>query len=69
MDRLAKTLAEICTRIDKYRSRRRVNEENTKATLIEPLQRAFGWDVEDLDEVAREYKFKRRDKPVDYALL
>jgi Restriction Enzyme Adenine Methylase Associated len=66
---LDKTLAEVRARIQKYRGRRRINEENTKATLIEPVLRALGWDVEDLDEVAREYKFRRRDKPVDYALL
>lgn len=66
---LAKTLTEVRARIEKYRGRRRINEENTKATLIEPVLRALGWDVEDLDEVAREYKFKQRDKPVDYALL
>ncbi len=69
MDALTKTLADVRTRIEKYKGRRRINEENTKATLIEPVLRALGWDVEDLDEVAREYKFKRRDRPVDYALL
>jgi hypothetical protein len=31
--------------------------------------RALGWDVEDVEEVAREYKGKKQDKPVDYALL
>ena len=66
---LDKTLADVRARIEKYRGRRSINEENTKAILIEPVLRALGWDVEDLDEVAREYKFKRRDKPVDYALL
>lgn len=46
-----------------------LNEQNTKATLVEPLLRALGWDVEDVEEVAREYRIKTRDKPVDYALL
>jgi predicted type IV restriction endonuclease len=46
-----------------------VNEQNTKATLIQPLLRALGWDVEDLEDVHLEYKQKSRDKPVDYALL
>ena len=46
-----------------------VNEQNTKATLIQPILRALGWDVEDLDDVHLEYKQKSRDKPVDYALL
>lgn len=69
MTNLDKVLEDVRSRIVKYRSRRRINEENTKATLIEPVLRAIGWDVEDLDEVVREYKFKRQDKPVDYALL
>ena len=29
----------------------------------------MGWDVEELDEVRKEYRFKRGDNPVDYALL
>ena len=33
------------------------------------MLRALGWNMEDLDEVQREYKSKRRDKPVDYGLL
>lgn len=69
MTHFDKILADVRSRIEKYRSRRRINEENTKATLIEPVLRALGWDVEDLDEVVREYKHKRRDKPVDYALM
>jgi len=39
-----------------------------KATLIEPVLAALGWDVLDTDEVAREHKAPRA-KPVDYALL
>lgn len=50
-------------------SRRRMNEQNTKATLIEPLLRALGWDTEDVEEVVREYKGKRQRRPVDYGLL
>jgi predicted type IV restriction endonuclease len=34
-----------------------------------PVLRALGWNVEDLDEVHLEYKFKSPDKPVDYALM
>lgn len=44
-------------------------EENTKGALIEPLLSALGWDVQELDEVHREYKRKPKDKPVDYALF
>src|SRR5436190_17249853 len=64
---LAKTLAEVRRRIAS--AKRGLNEENTKATLIEPVLRALGWDVEDVDEVVREYRTKSRDKPVDYGLL
>ncbi|MBZ0266667.1 type I restriction enzyme HsdR N-terminal domain-containing protein, partial [bacterium] len=65
---LEETLAEIQNRISRYKTRQ-LNEQNTKATLIEPVLRALGWDVEDLEVVQREYKVKRRDKPVDYALF
>jgi len=46
-----------------------IGEEDTKATLINPLLKALGWDVWNLDQVRYEYKFKKQDKPVDYALL
>lgn len=65
---LAETLATVRKRIASS-SRRGLNEENTKATLIEPVLRALGWDTEDVEEVQREFKIKKRDKPVDYGLL
>lgn len=65
---LAKTLTDVRARIRRLGSRR-MNEENTKATLIEPVLRALGWDVEDVDEVQREFKAHSRHKPVDYGLL
>lgn len=49
--------------------KRALNEQDTKAALIEPVLRALGWDTGDVDEVAREYRAKRHDKPVDYGLL
>ena len=66
---LRRTLEDIRARISRYRGSRKLNEQNTKATLIEPVLRALGWDLEDLEEVRREYKLKRRDRPVDCALL
>jgi hypothetical protein len=45
-----------------------LGEQNTKATLIEPVLRAVGWDVEDVEEVHREYRRVPADNPVDYAL-
>ena len=46
-----------------------IGESNTKATIISPVLRSLGWDVEDLDEVRLEFKLRPSDKPVDYALL
>jgi hypothetical protein len=46
-----------------------LGEQNTKAALIEPVLRSLGWDVEDVDEVHREYKQRSMDNPVDYALM
>ena len=68
MDTLARTLKQIRSRIASAGARG-LNEENTKATLIEPLLRALGWNVEDVEEVQREFKVKKSDKPVDYGLL
>jgi hypothetical protein len=57
----------LTSRLVKYRGRT-LGEQNTKASLIEPLLEALGWDVRDFEEVHREYKAKRADRPVDYAL-
>lgn len=68
MTPLASTLQEVRQRIQRA-AKKPLNENNTKATLIEPVLRALGWDVEDIEEVVREFKIKSRDKPVDYGLL
>ncbi|XTZ14368.1 hypothetical protein ACQSSU_23160 [Micromonospora echinospora] len=47
----------------------RLNEQNTKAALIDPVIGALGWDLFDTQEVYREYKRGRHENPVDYALL
>jgi len=65
---LANTIDEVRRRIQRVGSRS-MNEENTKATLIEPVLRALGWDTEDVEEVQREFKAHSRHKPVDYGLL
>jgi predicted type IV restriction endonuclease len=65
---LRETLDQVRRRISRHASRG-INEQNTKAALVEPVLRVLGWDLEDLEEVNREYKRKRQDKPVDYALL
>lgn len=65
---LAEVLQRIRLRIGRARAEG-LNEQDTKATLIEPVLRELGWDVEDSEEVRREYAAKKRDRPVDYALL
>lgn len=57
-------LAEVRKRIARAGSNG-LNEPNTKSTLIESVLRALGWDVEDVDEVAQEYRGRPKDKPVD----
>src|SRR5215211_9246860 len=69
MAALSEVLAHVGERIERYRSSPPINEQNTKAALIDPVLRALGWDVEDVEEVHREYKLKTADNPVDYALL
>jgi predicted type IV restriction endonuclease len=59
----------VRSRIEKHASSKSMNEQNTKASLIEPILRALGWDVEDVDEVVHEYRRNQSDNPVDYAML
>ena len=68
MNALHDVIALIRKRIARYQGES-LNEQNTKATLIAPLLRALGWDVEDLEEVHREYRHHPSDNPVDYAAL
>jgi hypothetical protein len=68
MTDLDETLTQLRQRISRHREQP-LGEQNTKAILIEPLLRGLGWDVEDFDEVHREYKPKPTDNPVDYALF
>ncbi|MFY9340915.1 MAG: type I restriction enzyme HsdR N-terminal domain-containing protein [Planctomycetota bacterium] len=68
MPTLAEALDGVRQRIQRVGSKP-MNEENTKATLIDPVLRALGWNTEDLEEVQREFRLKTRDKPVDYALF
>jgi hypothetical protein len=67
---LADGLPRLRNRIQKIRNRKEnIGEQNTKAALIDPLLSALGWDMEDIDEVSREYRRKPQDNPVDYALF
>lgn len=64
---LKRVIEALIAKIKRYHGRS-IGEQNTKASLIEPLLEALDWDTRDLDEVHREYKSKRSDKPVDFAL-
>jgi hypothetical protein len=68
MSELVNVLHTVKHRIDRYGSKG-INEQDTKATLLQPVLRALGWDVEDLEDVQREYKIRKQDKPVDYSLF
>lgn len=65
---LAQVLDDIRARI-KQNGGRGLNEQNTKATLIEPVLRALRWNPEDVEEVVREYTSEKKGNPVDYGLL
>jgi predicted type IV restriction endonuclease len=65
--RLREAIREAAGKARKYRDRF-IGEQNTKASLIEPVLESLGWDIRDPDIVHREYRSNSRDNPVDYAL-
>jgi hypothetical protein len=65
---LHKTVEDVRARIAMHRGKG-IGEQNTKSVLINPVLRALGWDMEDLDEVVLEFKRKSMENPVDYALM
>jgi hypothetical protein len=64
---LEAAVAEAVALIGRYRDKY-LGEQNTKASLIEPILCALGWAIREPDEVHREYKPTPKDSPVDYAL-
>jgi hypothetical protein len=68
MSDLAAAVANVRAKIQRQGTKP-LNEQATKATLIQPILRALGWDVEDLEDIQLEYKRKPGNKPVDYALM
>lgn len=67
---LSNTLLRIRKRIQQIKDRKEaIGEQNTKSTLIDPILSALEWDIEEWDEVCREYRRKPQDSPVDYALF
>jgi len=65
--KLQATIKETVARITRFQDRN-LGEENTKASLIEPILEALGWAIRDPDEVHREFKPTTPDKPFDYCL-
>jgi hypothetical protein len=65
--KLRDVVRDVVAKIRRYQDRC-IGEQNTKASLVEPVLEALGWDVRDPDEVFREFKAKSVDSPVDYAL-
>ena len=57
---LREVLTQVRERIERYRTSPPINEQNTKAALIDPVLRALGWDVEDIEEVHREFEMTLR---------
>jgi predicted type IV restriction endonuclease len=68
MDELMAALVNVRSRIERHASQG-LGEQDTKNAIIAPVLRALGCDLEDLEEVRLEYKVRRSDNPVDYALF
>jgi hypothetical protein len=69
MDALLKAIRDAASRLTRAAAAVSMNEQSTRASLIDPVLRALGWDIGDPDDVQHEYRVKRADNPVDYALL
>lgn len=65
--RLRETVKAVAAKVQRFRDRP-LGEQNTKASLIEPILEALGWDTRDPDEVHREFRPTSKDSPVDYSL-
>lgn len=67
---LDEAIRQIAAKIHARRNGGRIlNEDNTKAELIEPMLRALGWDTANSEVVDRECKNDYpRGCPVDYSL-
>jgi predicted type IV restriction endonuclease len=66
-ERLLQCISDAAGKVRKFRERG-IGEQNTKASLVEPIIEALGWDIRDPDEVHREFRPTGKDSPVDYAL-
>lgn len=69
LDRLAKLIETLKTRIEKHGNTLRDNEIRTRMALIDPLLQALGWEPGDPAMVAPEYNVGGGGGRADYALL
>lgn len=65
--RLLEALKTVSGKVRSYKALR-LGEQDTKASLIDPVLEALGWDIRDPGEVCREFKLTSQDRPADYAL-
>ena len=65
---LKDVLENVAERISRHRNAN-IGEQNTKQTLVNPVLRTLGWDVDDLEDVRHEFRHTPADRPVDYALM
>lgn len=65
---LYKAIAQVRVAIDQHEPKLAKSETRTRYVLIDPILRALGWDVSNLEEVEVERDTVERKK-VDYALL
>jgi hypothetical protein len=65
--RLLDTINDIAAKLRRFQGRS-LGEQNTKASLIDPILESLGWETRDSDEVHREFRSNPKDNPVDYAL-
>ena len=67
LDQLVETIEKLKSRIQDHRDVLQRSEAQTRLSLIDPLLRALGWDIEDPAMVTPEYVLS--GKRADYALL
>ncbi len=67
LDALAETIETLKKRIERHRQELSENETRTRSSLINPLLRALGWEVEDPTIVRLEYSIG--NERADYALM
>ena len=65
---LTEAITQVRAAMDEHEEKLSKNEMKTRYVLIDPILRALGWDVCDLDIVEVEYGTLDK-KRVDYALL